>query len=477
MHFGTILQMSMTGSIMIAAVLLVRPLMKHWGTYGFQMLLWGAALVLLFLPFRFASPVSIYNAAPELPAITQAFTVGRGLPILPMDSIPYTLDLPSAASNVTRGYILAAVWLCGVCVMLVGGMTSAVWLRYKFRHAVPCQTADAWTAGLRRRIRVCHSARTATPITYGILRPRIILPMNLPADASSDYMLHHEIQHIRNHDALLNLLWLGVLCLHWFNPLVWVGWVFLRRDMEARCDAQVVKRMGAAHCAYYAQALLDMACVRRTDMLPLAFGASSVGSRIKRVLAYRPASKCARLAATTLAIAFLMAFATNPMQDLVMNQVEAAVDLPVLPLSVQAAETPECDYVLYNLALRYSTQSGKYEQVYSFEGDFTTFDALQMHFSVSSLDAASFRSQITSSLSSNPIGFGFNAGGQFTFHGLLLGNETEAGPDYYILMDKPTFNSEDGIPLPTALGILSKTAFSADSSQLHMDNPHILWLQ
>jgi len=480
MTLGMLLQMSATGGIMVAAIMTVRPLMKRWRTHGFQMFLWYAALLMFLIPLRPSSPISVYNAAQNLPAIAQllhgdnemAGAVSEG-GIRPLES----LHGEPVKANRSAADLIAPIWLVGAGLMLCGGIATFIQLRWKFRGAVPRKDVPTTTMGLRRKVYICSSARIKSPITYGIFRPRIILPMNLAEDAALDYMLRHEIRHIRNFDALLNGLWLSALCIHWFNPLVWIGWIWLRRDMETRCDAQVVAQIGLPHRADYAQTLLSMACIQHEGILPTAFGTPSISDRIKRILSYRPVTKIARLASMTLALALLMAFATNPIQTVIMAHVEAA-DAPILSLSTKASDGTDCAYVLYQVVFLEPTADDRIGKRYVLEKTFTTRAALQSY--MADAYGNNQAENLLQKLTTEPLlGFGFGLGDEtFSVCGLPFGVFSEPNPSYYVLIDKETLNFvDDAMSEARALRYLGGTTFTCGSSdEIYANGTQILWL-
>ncbi|MCL2708507.1 MAG: M56 family metallopeptidase, partial [Defluviitaleaceae bacterium] len=290
--FETLLPMSFTGGVMIMVVFAARPLLKRLRTYNVLLLLWMCALFLLVAPFRPASPSSVYNAVGESPALSQAFTVGMA-GTAPQFYAGGQGSLSVAPSRYLN--IIPTIWLVGFFIILAYLCVSMAALKRLFKDAIP-------RTDLSARVPVYVSSRAAGPITYGIIRPRVVLPINIDeTDAATlGHVLSHEYQHVRYKDALINIAWLVALCAHWFNPLAWAGWFFLRRDMETRCDAGAIKRLGANYIKSYANALLEMAPVRKAHALPLAFGSSSLNERIERVVAYRPAKRSAVIVATAM---------------------------------------------------------------------------------------------------------------------------------------------------------------------------------
>jgi len=215
--------------------------------------------------------------------------------------------------------VLPAIWLVGVVITFIFSAMSALQLHKRFQDAIPRADLSAY---IGHKARVFVSSQVSSPLTYGIFRPCIIIPL-LAEDADSDaieYMLMHELQHIRSKDVLINLLWVLALCVHWFNPLVWLGWVGLRRDMETKCDAKVLKQISAKQHTKYAQTLLNIVPVSQA-MFPLAFASSSAKDRIKRIITYKPASKRAIFSSLCVMFLWVNLFASNPSSYVLMSGV------------------------------------------------------------------------------------------------------------------------------------------------------------
>jgi hypothetical protein len=153
-----------------------------------------------------------------------------------------------------------------------------------------------------------------SPFILGFFRPRIYLPFGL-SGRERGYVLSHERYHLKKKDYWVKLLGMCVLVPHWFNPLVWVAFSLMCKDMEMRCDEQVLS--SACECAAkdYSRSLLAFATPGRPAAAPLAFGETGVRSRIKHVLRFREAPRRARIAAALLCVAALAACAANPPQE------------------------------------------------------------------------------------------------------------------------------------------------------------------
>jgi hypothetical protein len=193
---------------------------------------------------------------------------------------------------------LALIWCAGVLFMLLYGAVSAFILRKRLRTAVPVAGADAWAA-----------ADLQTPFIFGLFRPRVYVPPDLPATDLA-CVLRHEQAHIRRGDHWVKFAAFCVLALHWFNPLVWLAFRCMSDDMEFSCDERVLREMGGGSQQAYAASLLTLAAGGRPVFYPPAFGEGNVKSRIKHALNYKLPGKWAAalaLAAVILLVAGLAA--------------------------------------------------------------------------------------------------------------------------------------------------------------------------
>lgn len=210
------------------------------------------------------------------------------------------------------------VWLigalvCGVC------FAAAYWAcRRTFRESLPVERDEArrWLQGhpLRRRLEIRQSDRVSTPLTYGVLRPVILLPKAVDWEEQDTmrYVLTHEYVHIRRFDALFKAVMIVAACVHWFNPAVWGMYVLLNRDIELSCDEAVLQRFGERSKADYAMALLQLE-EKRGGTAPLCngFSINAIEERIRAIMKCKKHSVAALAAAIGLVFGVTAAFATS----------------------------------------------------------------------------------------------------------------------------------------------------------------------
>lgn len=314
--FIRILNMSLSASLLIAAVLLLRPLLRRAPKWT-RVLMWGLVGLRLALPVTLRSALSLLPSAAPIPADlgTQARpAVDTGLPSVNAALNPVLAEAfaPSPAASVNPiGVGLAigsTVWLCGLAVLLLCAAVSALTLRRRVSASVA--EGDG--------VYLCDYI--SSPFILGVFRPRIYLPSDLPEDTRR-FVLAHERTHLRRLDHLWKPLGYCLLAVHWFNPLVWVGYVLLCRDVEFACDEAVLGAADgdAAERSAYSEALLSCASPRgfrnRISACPLAFGEVGVRARVKSVLNYKKPAFWIILAAVVLCVVLAVCFLTDPKKN------------------------------------------------------------------------------------------------------------------------------------------------------------------
>ena len=274
--FLTILNMSLTGAFVIAAICLARlPLKKAPKIISYC--LWVVAGFRLVFPFSIESVFSLVPfKALTIPTDIATQTEPRidsGIPFV-NNAVSSILPAatPTASVNPLQIWttICALVWFIGVAVMLIYGVVSFVILKRKMREAAHIE-ANIYEAG-----------NIKSPFVLGVFKPKIYLPIGLSGQERS-YILLHEQTHIRRRDHIVKFAAYFILCLHWFNPLVWTAFLLMGVDMELSCDERVLKEIGSEIKKDYSLSLLTLATERRIlGGSPLAFGEGGVKGRIKK---------------------------------------------------------------------------------------------------------------------------------------------------------------------------------------------------
>ena len=320
--FLTVLNMSVVASYVIAAVLLLRLLLKK-APRRYSYALWSAAAFRLCCPVSFSAGFSLFGLldltqrdaalefVPENLAYMQQPEIHTGV-----DAVNAALkaSLPAAAPAASVNpmqiwiFVGACVWLAGIAAMALYGIVSYLRLRRRLRTAV------------RLEDNVFASEAVRSPFVLGVLRPKIYLPYGLE-DENRALVLTHEKYHLRHGDMLVRLFAFCLLALHWFNPLVWVAFFCMSRDMELRCDEKVLENGDAKA---YSLCLLSVAAGRRFPAPgPLAFGETDVKGRIRHALKWKRPRRWAAAAAAVLCFVSLLACSANPLRSGTVAQSEA----------------------------------------------------------------------------------------------------------------------------------------------------------
>ena len=170
---------------------------------------------------------------------------------------------------------LAGVWLVGVIALLIYTIVSYLRLKKKIGTAVLL------------RDNIYQSEAAVSPFVLGIIKPEIYIPFNVN-ERDTEHVISHEIAHIKRKDHIMKPLGFLILTFHWFNPLVWLGYILFCRDIELACDEKVVKGLSKEQRADYSEALLNCSVNRRLiSACPVAFGELNVKNRVKSVLNYK----------------------------------------------------------------------------------------------------------------------------------------------------------------------------------------------
>ena len=305
----SLFQMSVAGGVLILLIVVIRALAIHRLPKTTFLALWMIAALRLLLPFSIPLPFNIHIGLDIFSDVVQELPSGNIASTLPGDSPP-SYDIGTAVpSPVTeRISIFVMLWLVGALLLVLYFSISYLRSMRKFRMSIPDNTPyiQNWLTAhqISRPLVVRSSDLISSPLTYGILHPVILLPKKLDRNdqAALKYVLTHEYVHIRRFDAITKILFAAVLCIHWFNPLVWVMYVLANRDMELSCDAWVIRMMGAKNRSSYALMLIKME-EKRSGMSALYshFGKNAISERIEAIMKFKKTS----ILACTLALALI----------------------------------------------------------------------------------------------------------------------------------------------------------------------------
>ncbi|MDE6639031.1 MAG: M56 family metallopeptidase [Acetatifactor sp.] len=318
----SLLQMSVAGGVMILAVIVIRAMAINLlpkKTFG---VLWGIAAVRLLIPFSVPSAFSVYSLLGGHASAIDAVKSPRATQVLPIGTKEQMTTMPGSISNAIS--IWTVIWAAGmfVCVML---FAVSYWkCRQEFRTSLPVDndfTRNWLIAHQQRRvISIRQSSRFSAPLTYGIFQPVILMPISTKWENTKtlQYVLAHEYVHIRRLDSIRKLVLIAVLCVHWFNPLVWAMYILANRDIELSCDEAVVRLFGESTKAAYARALISME-ETRSGLIPLGnnFSKNAIEERITAIMKIKKTTIFSFVLAGFIVAGTATAFATsvNTQQD------------------------------------------------------------------------------------------------------------------------------------------------------------------
>ena len=306
--FLKIVNMSISASWVVIAVLTLRFCLKKAPKWV-NVLLWGIVAVRMVFPFSIESVLSLIPSAETIsPTVMmeQTPSVQTGVPALnhvinPVISGSFT-PAPGASANPLQIWIpvLAGIWLFGIAALFLYSAVSYWRLRRKVCEAVIL------------RGNIYQSEKVCTPFVLGIIRPKIYLPYHMDS-REMDHVIAHEQTHIRRKDHWWKPLGFLLLTIHWFNPLMWLSYILLCRDIELACDEKVIREMGNEQRADYTQALVACSVDRRLiTACPLAFGEIGVKERVKSVMNYKKPAFWIVLASVIVCAVIAVCFLTNP---------------------------------------------------------------------------------------------------------------------------------------------------------------------
>jgi len=311
--FSQVLNMSMTGSVVILLVMLSRLILKR-APKIFSYALWSAVLFRLLCPVAFTAPVSVLNALkPEVQEASESTSVVYFLPAEVSQNLDFTF-VPAENQSGTEGVkagesehthlalitVISYVWIIGTGTMILYSVIQYIRLRGKLVGAVVY------------RGNVYRADYIDTPFVMGIFSPKIYLPSVVPMNERK-YIIAHERHHIRRCDHIIKLLAYFALCVHWFNPLAWAAFIQAGKDMEMSCDEAVIRKMGSQIRADYSASLLRLATHKKIIAgMPLAFGEGDTKGRVMNMAKWKKPRLWVSLICLLLCTTILVACAVNP---------------------------------------------------------------------------------------------------------------------------------------------------------------------
>ncbi len=319
----SLFQMSFAGAMMILAIIVIRALTISLLPKKTFLVLWGIAVMRLLLPFSIPSAFSVYSLiGNHVPAVNPAKgpgTVGVLLSEMTGRTAAMSGNISNTASPVSMWMIVWAVGMLSCAFVFA----TAYWkCRQEFQMSLPVSNdfIKSWlsTHRMKRSISIRQFSRFTAPLTYGVFRPVILMPMSTDWENTKalQYVLAHEYVHIRRFDSVTKLVLTAVLCVHWFNPLVWMMYILANRDIELSCDEAVVRLFGENTRAAYARMLISME-ETRSGFVPLCsnFSKNAIEERITAIMKYKKTTIFTLVLALSLIFGATTAFATSARQE------------------------------------------------------------------------------------------------------------------------------------------------------------------
>ena len=333
--FLKLVNLSISASWLILAVLVLRVVLKKAPKWVMP-LLWGVVALRLVCLFSIESALSLIPSAETIPSeiVTETrepvLYEQATLDIVTNPTLPSAAEVPVGVSRQQAQVdfnIYSVLWLAGMAALLVHALMSAGKLKKKLATAILL------------RDNIYESEFVDSPFVFGVIKPKIYLPMHMD-EGTAAHVIAHERAHLARCDHWWKVLGYLVLALHWFNPLVWVAYILFCRDIELACDEKVVKGLDGAARADYSQALLSCAAPKRAvAACPLAFGEGNIKTRVKSALHYKKPAFWVAAAAVLAVVIVAVCFLTNPRSErgsLVWAQKLNAADVASIELYVPA---------------------------------------------------------------------------------------------------------------------------------------------
>ena len=353
----SLLQMSFSGAILILTIMVIRLLAINKLPKKTFLFLWGIVILRLLLPISIPSVWSVYSFFNQNVSehTLNRIPMENVIPIAPREPfIPHNETPTLPAEHVSHISVWSIVWCVGMVLCFAFFIISYLRCRFEFQTSIPVQNdfTERWLKKhpLRRSISIRQSDRVSTPLTYGFFHPVILMPKktNWENTKQLKYILLHEYVHICRYDALTKLISTVALCIHWFNPFVWIMYTLVNRDMELACDERVVRRFGEKSKSAYAMTLIDMAA-KQSSLTPLCnnFSKNAIEERITAIMKTRKKSLLTLLTGALLITAVTTACATSAPNT--KNETEAKSEVSTETEKPEVSNTADVILPLYPL--------------------------------------------------------------------------------------------------------------------------------
>lgn len=312
-----ILQMSFSAAIFIITIAIFRELTLYKLPKNIFLVLWGVVICRLLIPFSIPSRLSFYTG---MEILRRASTETTHFTAPAMSVVDIGKLANSGTSTISMPIsTLALIWLTGMCVCAIFFIVTYIKCRREFNTALPVENdfIVLWQQKhpLRLPVHIRQSDRIKGPLTYGVFQPVLLLPKETDwtDETSLQYILTHEYVHIKRFDALTKLLLTFALCVHWFNPFVWVMYMLANRDLELSCDETVVRTFGEPMKSAYALTLIGLE-EKKSRLTPLfnGFSKNAIEERITAIMKIKKYSVPVIIIAVLLIAGVTVGLVTSP---------------------------------------------------------------------------------------------------------------------------------------------------------------------
>lgn len=324
-----IYKMFLYGTVMICVTFLSRLLLKKWLPRFTYVLMWYISALRLIIPFEIKFSLSAYSAGYKqynlaensMPSLLSS---ERTVPIVPSYSPSYSFDF------------LKTIWIIGAVIMFIYFLSIFIAFKVKTKQCSELDLNIQDVKKLKRKIKILECSKIDTPLTYGIIFPKILLPKYDEGYGKEiQYILLHEYTHIKRFDSAGKLLLAAVLCINWFNPMVWLMFILANHDIEISCDEAVINM--SVNNKEYAMALIISEEKRSSKGLAVFTGFSKniVKERICYIMKFKRKNKLSVIGASAIIILSASAFATSPVSSVDTKNTEYNEDAELVSQSAE----------------------------------------------------------------------------------------------------------------------------------------------
>lgn len=356
--FLNLLNMSITASWITLAVIVLRFILKKAPKW-IMGILWGFVALRLICPFSFESVFSLIPSTETVPQeilTTNNPTINSGLNFVNQVINPVISEAlsPRADESVNPMrlviFIASIIWIAGIIAMLSYMLISYMRIHKIVREAVKTDNGY-W---------ICD--HISTPFILGIFRPKIYLPSTM-GETDCSYVLAHEKAHLKRKDHLWKPVGFLLLTVYWFNPVLWIAYVFMCRDIEFACDEKVIKQLGLGIKKPYSDALINCSAPRRmVAACPIAFGEAAVKERVKNVLNYKKPAFWIIIVAVIACIVAAVCLLTSPVSTKIEDALTVFLDTTIASQN-SGAETGD-NFITVDYKILGTEKSGTETTVY-----------------------------------------------------------------------------------------------------------------